>query len=47
MGGEMGRQGGITQGVEEEMEKRKEKRGAYTKEDVLRQLEEQIKKLGG
>jgi hypothetical protein len=47
MGGEIRRHASITQKVEEEMEKRKEKRGAYTKEDVLRQLEEQIKKLGG
>ena len=47
MGGEIRRHASITQKVEEEMEKRKQKRGAYTKEDVLRQLEEQIKKLGG
>lgn len=47
MGGEIRRHASITQKVEEEMEKRKEKRSAYTKEDVLRQLEEQIKKLGG
>ena len=35
MGGEIRRHASITQKVEEEMEKRKKKRGAYTKEDVV------------
>ena len=36
------RHASITKKVEDEMEKRKEKTGAYTKEGILRQLQQQI-----
>jgi len=39
------RHASITQKIEEEMERRKEATGAYTREGVLRQLEEHIKRL--
>jgi len=45
MGGEIRRHASITQKIEEEMERRKEATGAYTREGVLRQLEEDIKRL--
>lgn len=45
MGGEIRRHASITQKIEEEMERRKKETGAYTKEAVLRQLEEEIKRL--
>ena len=45
MGGEIRRHASITQKIEEEMERRKEATGAYTREGVLRQLEEHIKRL--
>ena len=43
MGGEIRRHASITQKIEEEMERRKQATGAYTREGVLRQLEEEIK----
>lgn len=39
------RHASITQKVEREMESRKEETGAYTKEGVLRQLQEHIDRL--
>ena len=45
MGGEIRRHASITQKIEEEMERRKNSTGAYTIEDVLRQLDEQIDSL--
>ena len=45
MGGEIRRHASITQKIEEEMERRKQTTGAYTREGVLRQLEEDIKRL--
>ena len=47
MGGEIRRHASITQKIEEEMQRRKEATGAYTPEGVMRQLDEQIKSLGG
>jgi len=44
MGGEIRRHASITQKIEEEMERRKNATGAYTREGVLRQLEEEIKR---
>jgi hypothetical protein len=43
MGGEIRRHASITQKIEDEMERRKQATGAYTREGVLRQLEEEIK----
>lgn len=45
MGGEIRRHASITQKIEEEMERRKQETGAYTTEGLLRQLEEDIKRL--
>ena len=36
------RHASITKKIEDEMEKRKEETGAYTKEGILRQLQQQI-----
>ena len=38
------RHASITQKIEEEMERRKNATGAYTREGVLRQLDEEIKR---
>ena len=38
------RHASITQKIEDEMERRKNATGAYTREGVLRQLEEEIKR---
>ena len=43
MGGEIRRHASITQKIEAEMERRKQATGAYTREGILRQLEEEIK----
>jgi hypothetical protein len=43
MGGEIRRHASITQKIEDEMERRKQATGAYTREGILRQLEEEIK----
>jgi len=43
MGGEIRRHASITQKIEEEMERRKNATGAYTREGILRQLEEQLR----
>jgi hypothetical protein len=45
MGGEIRRHASITQKIEEEMERRKQKTGEYTTEGLLRQLEKKIKSL--
>ena len=45
MGGEIRRHASITNKIEEEMERRKNATGAYTREGVLRQLEEQIDEM--
>jgi hypothetical protein len=45
MGGEIRRHASITKKIEEEMERRKNATGAYTREGVLRQLEEQIDEM--
>ena len=45
MGGENRRHASITRKIEEEMERRKNATGAYTMEGVLRQLDEDIKRL--
>ena len=45
MGGEIRRHASITQKIEEEMERRKQATGAYTREGLLRQLDEDIKRL--
>jgi len=45
MGGEIRRHASITQKIEEEMERRKQATGAYTRESLLRQLDEEIKRL--
>ena len=42
MGGEIRRHASITQKIEDEMERRKQATGAYTREGVLRQLEGEI-----
>jgi len=44
MGGEIRRHASITQKIEAEMERRKSATGTYTREGVLRQLEEEIKR---
>ena len=41
------RHASITEKVEEEMNRRKKDTGAYTREKILRDLEKQIKELGG
>lgn len=45
MGGEIRRHASITKKIEEEMQRRKQETGAYTTEGLLRQLEEDIKRL--
>jgi len=45
MGGEIRRHASITQKIEKEMERRKQESGSYTKEDLLRRLEEQMDRL--
>jgi len=45
MGGEIRRHASICEKVEAEMNLRKQKTGSYTKEKVLRDLEEQIKMM--
>jgi len=45
MGGEIRRHASITQKIEKEMERRKQESGSYTKEDLLRRLEEQMNRL--
>ena len=45
MGGEIRRHASITQKIEKEMERRKQETGAYTKEDLLRRLEEEMERL--
>jgi len=45
MGGEIRRHASITQKIKEEMERRKQETGAYTREGLLSQLEEDIKRL--
>lgn len=45
MGGEIRRHASIMKKIEEEMERRKEETGAYTREGVLTQLEQAIKRM--
>ena len=45
MGGEIRRHASITQKIEDEMERRKQATGAYTREGVLRQLDQLIKQM--
>ena len=45
MGGEIRRHASIMQKIQEEMDRRKEDTGAYTREGVLNQLEEAIKRM--
>jgi len=45
MGGEVRRHASITQKIEEEMDRRKNATGAYTREGILRQLDEEISQL--
>jgi len=45
MGGEIRRHASITQKIEKEIEQRKQETGAYTKEDLLRRLEEEMERL--
>ena len=47
MGGEIRRHASITEKVEAEMNLRKEKSGSYTREKILRDLTEQIKRMEG
>ena len=47
MGGEIRRHASITEKVETEMNLRKEKSGSYTREKILRDLTEQIKRMEG
>jgi len=47
MGGEIRRHASITKKIKEEMDRRKEKTGAYTTEGVRRQLEKEIQELKG
>ena len=47
MGGEIRRHASITEKVETEMNFRKEKSGSYTREKILRDLTEQIKRMEG
>ena len=41
------RHASITEKVESEMNRRREENGTYTREKILRDLEKQIKELGG
>ena len=45
MGGEIRRHASIMEKIEEEMNRRKEATGAYTTEGILRQLDEEIKRM--
>jgi hypothetical protein len=45
MGGEIRRHASIMKKIEEEMERRKQETGAYTREGVLTQLEQAIKRM--
>ena len=45
MGGEIRRHASITQKIEEEMDRRKNATGSYTREGILRQLDEEISQL--
>jgi len=45
MGGEIRRHASITQKIEEEMERRKQETGAYTREGLLSQLEKELERL--
>ena len=45
MGGEIRRHASITKKIEEEMQRRKETRGAYTPEAVRLKLEEELREL--
>jgi len=45
MGGEIRRHASITQKIEKEIERRKQETGAYTKEGLLRRLEEEMECL--
>jgi len=45
MGGEIRRHASITQKIEEEIERRKEETGAYTREGLLSQLEKELERL--
>jgi len=45
MGGEIRRHASITQKIEKEIERRKQETGAYTKEGLLRRLEEEMERL--
>jgi len=45
MGGEIRRHASITQKIEEEMERRKQETGAYTREGLLSQLEKELARL--
>ena len=47
MGGEIRRHASITEKVETEMNLRKERNGSYTREKILRDLTEQIKRMEG
>jgi len=46
MGGEIRRHDSITQKIEEEMERRKQETGAYTREGLLSQLEKELERHG-
>jgi len=45
MGGEIRRHASITQKIEEEIERRKQETGAYTREGLLSQLEKELERL--
>ena len=45
MGGEIRRHATITQKIEEEIERRKQETGAYTREGLLSQLEKELERL--
>ena len=45
MGGEIRRHASIMEKIQEEMDRRKEATGAYTAEGILRQLDEDIKRM--
>ena len=47
MGGEIRRHASITEKVEAEMDRRRGESGTYTREKILRDLEAQIKSMGG
>ena len=47
MGGEIRRHASITEKVEAEMDRRREESGTYTRKKILRDLEAQIKSMGG